>query len=141
MTLSTHLGQVATVVVPVADQQRALDFYTEALGMLKVNDFTYPTGERWLEVSPAEGSSNLCLVPASAARPAGIETGIVLSSTDVVGDQAALAARGVDVDDSLLPTDRVTMWSGAPLMGFPDQFCLRDLDGNSFLVVAASTGG
>ena len=131
------LGQVATVVVPVTDQQRALDFYTEVLGMRKVNDFTYPTGEWWLEVSPAEGSSNLCLVLASPERPAGVETGIVLSSTSVEADRSALAARGVDVDDALLPTDRVTTWSGAPLMGFPDQFRLRDPDGNSFLVVAA----
>ena len=134
-----HLAQVATVVVPVTDQQRALAFYTEVLGMRKVNDFTYPAGERWLEVSPVAGSSNLCLVTASPDRPAGIETGIVLSSTAVEDDRSALAARGVDVDDALLPTDRVTVWSGAPLMGFPDQFLLRDPDGNSFLVVAAST--
>ena len=134
-----HLAQVATVVVPVTDQQRALAFYTEVLGMRKVNDFTYPAGERWLEVSPVAGSSNLCLVTASPDRPAGIETGIVLSSTAVEDDRSALAARGVDVDDALLPTDRVTVWSGAPLMGFPDQFLLRDPDGNSFLVVATST--
>ena len=133
----TNLGQVATVVVPVTDQQRALDFYTEVLGMRKVNDFAYPTGEWWLEVSPAEGSSNLCLVKATPERPAGVEIGIVLSSTDVAADRESLAARGVDVDDALLPTDRVTVWSGAPLMGFPDQFRLRDPDGNSFLVVAA----
>lgn len=140
MVIQLNVTQVATVVVPVTDQQRALVFYTEVLGMQKVNDFTYPTGEWWLEVSPAEGSSNLCLVAASAERPAGIETGIVLSSTSVEEDRSALAARGVDVDDALLPTDRVTRWSGAPLMGFPDQFRLRDPDGNSFLVVAASPG-
>ena len=59
---STHIGQIATIVVPVADQEAAIAFYTGILGMQKVSDFTYPTGERWLEVSPAEGSSNLCLV-------------------------------------------------------------------------------
>lgn len=135
----TSLGQVATVVVAVTDQQRALEFYTEVLGMRTVNDFRYPTGEWWLEVSPVEGSSNLCLVQATPERPAGVETGIVLSSTSVEDDRSTLAARGVDVDDALLPTDRVTTWSGAPLMGFPDQFRLRDPDGNSFLVVAAPT--
>ncbi|WP_229053465.1 VOC family protein [Aeromicrobium sp. Leaf350] len=139
MTPRTHLGQVATVVVPVTDQQRALEFYTEVLGMTKVNDFTYPSGEWWLEVSPAEGSSNLCLVAATTSRPAGVETGIVLSSTSVEQDRRALAERGVDVSDALLPTDQVTTWSGAPLAGFPDQFLLRDNDGNSFLVVAAPT--
>ncbi len=49
-------------MVPVTDQDAPLAFYTDVLGMQKVSDFTYPTGERWLEVSPAEGSSNLCLV-------------------------------------------------------------------------------
>lgn len=132
-----QLGPVATIVVPVTDQERALAFYTEVLGMSKVYDFTYPSGERWLEVSPGEGSARLCLVAASAERPVGIETGIILSSTSVEEDRTSLAAQGVDVDDSLLPTDQVTIWSGAPLAGFPDQFRLRDLDGNSFLVVAA----
>jgi len=61
----THIGQVATIMVPVTDQDAALAFYTETLGMQKVNDLTYPTGERWLEVSPAKGSANLCLVGAS----------------------------------------------------------------------------
>ena len=39
-----HIGQVATIVVPVTDQDAALAFYVEVLGMQKVNDFTYPTG-------------------------------------------------------------------------------------------------
>jgi len=64
-----HIGRVATIVVPVTSQSAALAFYVDVLGMRKVNDFTYPTGERWLEVSPAEGSANLCLVVGGPARP------------------------------------------------------------------------
>ncbi len=41
---ATHIGQVATIVVPVADQDAALAFYTDIFGMQKVNDFTYLTG-------------------------------------------------------------------------------------------------
>lgn len=133
----THVTRVATVVVPVADQEQALAFYVEQLGMRKVNDFAYPTGERWLEVSPAEGSSNLCLVAARPERPAGIETGVVLMSTDVLADLAALRARGVEVDDAPLREGEVVWWSGAPLAGMPTQFRLRDPDGNSLLIVAA----
>jgi catechol 2,3-dioxygenase-like lactoylglutathione lyase family enzyme len=100
----THLGQAATVVVPVRDQDAALAFYVvETLGMKKVNDFTYPTGERWLEVSPAEGSSNLCLVLARPERSAGVETGVVLSSNDVLAHLAHLAAfraHGLDVESN-----------------------------------------
>ena len=133
----THIGRVATITVPVMDQDAALAFYVEVLGMQKVNDFTYPTGERWLEVSPAEGSSNLCLVVSRPERPAGIETGVVLFSADVLADLAALRAQGVDVDEQPLREGEVVWWSGAPLAGVPTQFRLRDPDGNSFLVVAA----
>jgi catechol 2,3-dioxygenase-like lactoylglutathione lyase family enzyme len=133
----SHIGQVATIVVPVTDQEAALAFYVGILGMQKVSDFTYPTGERWLEVSPAKGSSNLCLVTSRPERPAGIETGVVLFSADVLADLAALRARGVDVDEQPLPEANVVWWSGAPLGGVPAQFRLRDPDGNSFLIVAA----
>ncbi len=133
-----HIGQVATIVVPVRDQDAALAFYTEVLGMAKVNDYTYPTGERWLEVSPGQNSSNICLVLSRLERLAGTETGVVLLSTDVLADLAALRAQSVEVDDQPLPEGEVVWWSGAPLAGIPTQFRLRDPDGNSFLVVAAS---
>lgn len=131
-----HLGRVSTVVVPVTDQDAALTFYVEVLGMQKVNDFTYPTGERWLEVSPAEGSSNLCLVLSRPERPAGVETGIVLFSGDVRADLAGFRSQGLDVDEDLLPEGTVVWWSGAPIAGVPPQFRLQDPDGNSFFVVA-----
>jgi catechol 2,3-dioxygenase-like lactoylglutathione lyase family enzyme len=134
----TRIGQVATVVVPVTDQDAALAFYTEVLGMQEVSDFTYPTGERWLEVSPASGSANLCLVLARPERPAGVETGIVLLSADVVSDLATFRAREVKVDEQPLPEGEVVWWSGAPLAGVPLQFRLLDPDGNSFLIVAAT---
>jgi len=133
----THIGRVATITVPVTDQDAALAFYVQVLGMEKVNDFTYPTGERWLEVSPAKGSSNLCLVVSRPERPAGIETGVVLFSADVLADLAALRAQGLDMDEQPLREGEVVWWSGAPLGGVPTQFRLRDPDGNSFLVVAA----
>lgn len=136
-TTPTHITGVATVVVPVADQEKSLAFYVERLGMRKVNDFTYATGERWLEVSPGAGSSNLCMVVARPERPAGIETGVILMSTDVLADLATLRAHGVDVDDAPLREGEVVWWSGAPLAGRPTQFRFRDLDGNSILIVAA----
>jgi len=132
-----HITGVATVVVPVTDQDKALDFYLAILGMRKVNDFTYESGERWVEVSPAEGSSNLTLIVARPERPSGVETGVVLMSTDVRADLTTLRARGVHVDDAPLREGEVVWWSGAPLAGIPTQFRLSDPDGNSLLMVAA----
>ncbi len=132
-----HLGRVATIVVPVTDQEAALAFYTQVLGMSAVNDFDYPTGERWLEVSPAAGSANLCLVLARPSRPTGVETGIVLFSSDLRADLATCRAHGASADEEPLPKGEVIWWSGAPLGGVPTQFRLRDPDGNAFLVVQA----
>jgi catechol 2,3-dioxygenase-like lactoylglutathione lyase family enzyme len=134
---STHLAQIATIMIPVSDQATALAFYVDVLGMQKVSDFTYPTGERWLEVSPATGSSNLCLVLSRPERLAGIETGIVLFSHDILADLAVFRIYGVAVDERPLPEGEIVWWSGAPLAGVPTQMRIRDPDGNSFLVVAA----
>ena len=43
------LMQVATIFVPVADQERALRYYVDALGFEKRVDFVYGGGVRWVE--------------------------------------------------------------------------------------------
>ncbi len=130
------ISHLTTVVVPVADQEAALAFYVGRLGLEKVADFTYDTGERWLEVAPQGSTIGLMLAEARPERPAGIETGIALSSLDVRGDLAALRAAGVSTDTELLQSGIVTWWAGAPLAGRPDQFRVYDPDGNSLLIVA-----
>jgi catechol 2,3-dioxygenase-like lactoylglutathione lyase family enzyme len=47
---TTRVNQVGTVLVPVADQQRALEFYVGKLGFEKRADFRYGEGGRWIEV-------------------------------------------------------------------------------------------
>jgi catechol 2,3-dioxygenase-like lactoylglutathione lyase family enzyme len=132
----TSISHLTTVVVPVADQEAALAFYVERLGLEKVSDFTYETGERWLEVAPPGTTISITLVEARPERPAGIETGVVLASRDVRGDLEALRASDVPTDPELLPQGVVTWWAGAPLAGRPDQFRVWDPDGNSLLIVA-----
>ncbi len=136
MVRMTSITHMTTVVVPVADQETALVFYVERLGLEKVADFTYETGERWLEVAPQGSTISLTLAEARPERPAGIETGIALASRDVRGDLEALRAAGVPTDSELLPQGVVTWWAGAPLAGRPDQFRIFDPDGNSLLIVA-----
>ena len=129
------ITHITTVVVPVADQEEALAFYVERLGLEKVLDFTYESGERWLEVAPQGSTISLTLVEARPERPAGIETGIVLASRDVRGALEVLRAAGVRTDPELLQQGVVTWWAGAPLAGQPDQFRVFDPDGNSLLIV------
>jgi catechol 2,3-dioxygenase-like lactoylglutathione lyase family enzyme len=121
------ITQMATVVVPVSDQERALRFYCDVLGFENANDFSYATGERWLEVAPPGGGTRLTL--ARSERPAGIETGVIFSSSDVLADCEALGGQ-------IVPEGEVLWWAGAPLAGFPTQFLVRDPDGNSLLIVS-----
>lgn len=135
-TSALHVTHVATVVVPVTDQDRALSFYVDVLGFAATIDFTYDSGERWLEVTPPGGGTRLTLAAAEPADLVGAETGVILSSSDVPADQAELLARGVQVDREPLVPGEVVRWAGAPLAGRPAQFRLRDPDGNGLLVVS-----
>ena len=132
-----HVTQVATVMVPVTDQDRALAFFVDALSFEKRADFEYAGGERWVEVAPPGAASQVTLVQARDGRPVGIETGLSFNSTDVEADHAALRARGVDVDAAILGEDDPPVpWAGGVLAGIPPMFLVRDPDGNSFLIVA-----
>ncbi len=120
------ITQMATVVVPVSDQERALRFYCDVLGFENANDFTYETGERWLEVAPPGGGTRLTL--ALGGSP-GVETGVIFSSSELLADCEVF-------DGEIVPAGVVRWWAGAPLAGFPTQFLVRDPDGNSLLIVS-----
>jgi catechol 2,3-dioxygenase-like lactoylglutathione lyase family enzyme len=115
----THIG---TVVVPVADQDRALQFYVEALGFEARIDAPFGPGQRWIEVAPPGAETTIALVPRDAS-PAGIEVSLATRSAE--GDHAELRARGVEADAELL-----LMGEGVPPM-----FTFRDPDGNRFRMV------
>jgi catechol 2,3-dioxygenase-like lactoylglutathione lyase family enzyme len=132
----THITQAATVIVPVGDQDRAIEFYVGMLGFEKRADFDYADGERWVEVAPPGGATRVSLVPPREGRPAGIETRLAFATEDVEADHAYLRDRGVDVDERILREgEPVVHWGGAALAGVPPMFLCRDPDGNSFLIV------
>jgi catechol 2,3-dioxygenase-like lactoylglutathione lyase family enzyme len=121
-----NVTQVGRICVTVADTDRALGFYVDALGFEKVVDV--PMGEemRWVEVAVAGTPTTIAIAPPPPGQPAGgSQTGICLDTTDVDADHAALKAAGVDVDDE------VSRY-GDPI---PPMFWLRDPDGNSLIIV------
>jgi catechol 2,3-dioxygenase-like lactoylglutathione lyase family enzyme len=124
----TKITQLGTVMVPVSDQDRALDFYVDKLGFEKRTDIPYGEGDRWLEVSPPGAATTIALVPPRAGDPTGIETRVGLTTEDVDTDHANLRERGVDVDAEV-------MRMGDPV---PPMFFFRDQDGNRFMVVERS---
>jgi catechol 2,3-dioxygenase-like lactoylglutathione lyase family enzyme len=121
------IDDVLTIGVPVSDQDRALDFYLEKLGLTKRRDVPLQqVGGRWIEVAPASASVTIALVPARDDVPAGVQTGIRLKTRDAAGVHAELQTRGVDVGELLT-------WPGVPAM-----FAFRDQDGNGLEVVQAA---
>jgi catechol 2,3-dioxygenase-like lactoylglutathione lyase family enzyme len=122
---STRITGVGRVMVPVSDQDRAIEFYVEKLGFEKRADIPYGDGDRWVEVAPPQAGTAIALVPPREGEPAGVETRIALSTQDIDADHADLQARGVDVDSQV-------MRMGDPV---PPMFFLRDQDGNRLLVV------
>jgi catechol 2,3-dioxygenase-like lactoylglutathione lyase family enzyme len=129
VTSKLNLTQVGRVVVTVADTDRALDFYVDTLGFEKVVDVPMGEAGRWVEVAVSGTPTTIALAPPPQGKAAGgSETGIILDTTDVDADHAALKAAGTDVDDE------VTRY-GEPV---PPMFWLRDPDGNSLIIVEPS---
>ena len=48
-----QIKHVGRVMVPVADQDTAIAFYTEKLGFSLTADVPFGEGDRWVEVAPA----------------------------------------------------------------------------------------
>lgn len=121
----THVTQVGTVIVPVSDQDRAIDFYVETLGFEKRADIPFGRGDRWVEVAPPGAATSIALVPPREGEAVGVETRIGYTTEDVDADHASLLARGVDVDSEV-------MRMGDPV---PPMFFFRDPDGNKSFIV------
>src|SRR5438874_1739437 len=122
---ATGIAAVGRVMVLVADQDRALEFYAEKLGFEKRMDIAYGEGDRWLEVGPPGGETAVALVPPREGDPVGVDTRIALTTPDIDAVYSELREAGVDVDPEI-------MRMGDPV---PPMFWLRDQDGNTLMVV------
>jgi catechol 2,3-dioxygenase-like lactoylglutathione lyase family enzyme len=125
-TTKARVNKLSTVVIPVSDQDRAIEFYVEKLGFEKRVDIPFGNGYRWVEVAPgAETTIALAPPPPGGTQTGNRETGISLHSEDIDGYHEQLKAAGVDVDAEV---SRM----GDPV---PPLFWLRDPEGNSLMVV------
>jgi catechol 2,3-dioxygenase-like lactoylglutathione lyase family enzyme len=137
---ATRISQVGTVFVPVADQDRAVEFYVRKLGFEKRADFAYGERGRWIEVAPPGSAIAIALVPPSEGQPAGSNAAhCALATDDIEADHATLRARGVDVDAEIARTGKrrsgIVSIEATVADPVPAQFFLRDTDGNRFLIV------
>ncbi len=127
-TTSTRISQIGTVVIPVSDQDRAIEFYVEKLGFEKRADIPFGKGDRWVEVAPAGATTTIAIVAPREGEQVGIETRVGWTTDDADASHASLQAQGVDVDAEV-------MRMGDPV---PPMYFFRDPDGNKFMVVERS---
>jgi len=124
-TLTARATKVATVIIPVADQDAAIAFYVEKLGFTKRVDVPFGGGYRWVEVGLDGAETTIALAPPPEGVPSGDrQTGISLHTDDIDAYHAQLRAAGVDVDAEV-------MRMGDPV---PPMFWFRDPEGNVLLV-------
>ena len=117
---------VQQVGLYVRDQDEALAFYVEKLGLQKVTDIPFGNRYRWVEVALEGAETTIALAPPPEGRPSGNrETGIGLQTDQIDEFHAELKAGGVDVDAEV---SRM----GDPV---PPMFWFRDQDNNTLMVV------
>jgi predicted enzyme related to lactoylglutathione lyase len=121
----TRANKIATVIIPVADQVSAVDFYVNKLGFEKRVDVPFGNGYRWIEVGLSNEATTIALAPPPDGTAGKRETGISLQTDDIDAYHEDLRRAGVDVDAEV---SRM----GDPV---PPMFWLRDPEGNTLLVV------
>ena len=124
MSTTTVVSKVATVAVPVVDQEKALELYVDKLGFEKRTDISMGNGYRWIEVAPP-GAETTIAIPPPSGKAGEKDTRISLQTDDIDALHAELRSRGVDVDDEVTRFgDRV-----------PPMFWFRDAEQNTLMVI------
>jgi catechol 2,3-dioxygenase-like lactoylglutathione lyase family enzyme len=136
----TGITEIGTVFVPVADQDRSLEFYVDELGFEKRVDFVYGGQHRWIEVAPPGAAIAIALVPPSEGASAGGDVArCAFAAADIEALHASLRSRGVDVDAEIGRTGTARPGLVSTEVSVEDpvpaQFFVRDPDGNRFLIV------
>ena len=120
-TASTITG-IATIGVPVRNQDLALAFFTGTLGFETRTDYR-GDGFRWLTVAPQGSPVTIALV--HKPDDTGRDTGVRFIVENAENEHERLVSLGVDVGNIL-------HWPGVPAM-----FDFRDRDGNLYEMVEA----
>ena len=124
MTTKQIFTSVPCVAIPVSNQDRTKELF-ERLGLTTTMDVELQPGFRWIELAPPAGGTTLALVASYDELPAGIDTGIRLTTPDARAAREAVQAEGLDAGELL-------DWETAPLM-----FSFQDPDGNRLYVSEA----
>jgi predicted enzyme related to lactoylglutathione lyase len=117
------IKQIKFVSIPVADQNRALDFYTEKLGFTIITDQPFDEKQRWIELRVPKAETRLVLFTAEGEeKRIGTMMNLAFACEDIAQTYEQLKARGVEFE---CPPEKQPWGSYA---------MFRDSEGNRFAV-------
>jgi catechol 2,3-dioxygenase-like lactoylglutathione lyase family enzyme len=115
------ITRVKLVSLPVSDQERALDFFTEKLGFSILTDQPFDGKQRWIELRPPKAETRVVLfTPEGHEDRIGTFSNVAFSCDDIENTYTELKSRGVE----FLGEPEKQPWGTYVLF--------RDPDGNTF---------
>jgi lactoylglutathione lyase len=113
--------------LPVTDQDRAIKFYTEKVGLRVAQDKPYQEGVRWIELEIPGAQTKILFSPRLDEKPTDTPS-LALITDDVRTSYEELRAKGVVFTQE--PT--VATWNPQEMFAL-----FRDSEGNTVLISAA----
>ena len=122
--------RVKLVSIPVQDQQRSVEFFTEKLGFRVTTDQPMGPDQRWIELTPPGGGVRVVpyVVRGGEGHTGGFG-GPVFTCTDVEAAFHELSARGVE----FVQPYKVESWGASCVF--------KDPDGNMFALTSDVEAG
>jgi predicted enzyme related to lactoylglutathione lyase len=115
--------KIKFVSIPVRDQDKALAFWTQKMGLQVTTDQAMGPGQRWIELKVPGGQTGMALfTPEGHESRIGAFTGISFESDDVETEYRELSSRGVEFAQ---PPKKETWGTSA---------VFKDNDGNLFVL-------
>ncbi|MBA3962457.1 MAG: VOC family protein [Chthoniobacterales bacterium] len=119
------IKQIKFISIPVADQKRALDFYTEKLGFTIITDQPFDEKQRWIELRVPKAETRIVLFTAPGEeKRIGTMMNMSYACDDIDKTYEELKGRGVEFDG---PPEKQPWGTYAKF---------KDSEGNTFVISA-----
>jgi catechol 2,3-dioxygenase-like lactoylglutathione lyase family enzyme len=123
------LARINFQALPVLDQQRALEFYRDILGMVVQTDGPDGIGGRWIAME-IKGADTRLHLPLTDALPPSNAPSLYLVCDDVDAEVQRLAGLGIKMDDGPAP---------APWAATVRYAMFRDSEGHLILIQSSTS--
>jgi predicted enzyme related to lactoylglutathione lyase len=93
------LTDLGIISVPVSDQDRAVAFYVDVLGLEVIDDSPMGPPMRWVRVAPRLAQTSITLVTWFPSMAPGSMKGLLFNSDDLESDIDRIRAAGAEVSE------------------------------------------